>query len=167
MHILKSGAKKSFTRIDLHRSDSYIRSMKTLKATFFIALLALIVVGCGGVEKILPRQDGVWKTTLSEHRSYVNSTLDSTWTDTQIFTYTFDKSGAGTFVDAAGSHIVTWSSNPKGDIVTICQNTITSQNCEQFLVLSSAKDSQNWRSQTAGAVNGSYTEHEIKLAREK
>ncbi len=137
--------------------------MKTLKASFWILLLALVVAGCGGVEKIMPRQDGTWDVTTT-YRTFVASTLDSSWTD-PVITFTFDKAGTFTYKDSNGTHTDTWTVNPDGNIVILCEATVGSLLCVDYLVEESAKDSQKWLGKIVGAVNGSYTEIELNLKR--
>jgi hypothetical protein len=151
--------------IDSETLACYLRGMKTLKACCLLLLLAMVVVGCGKVENILPSKEGTWTSTSSVYRYYVNSALDSTFTDTDTYTFNFQKGGALTLTDVSGPHTLTWSVNPGGDIVTLCSNTIGSQDCEQYVVKSSSKDSQSWSSKTAGSANGEWVEHDLALAR--
>ena len=140
--------------------------MKTLKASLFIVLLAVIAVGCGsGTDKILPKKGGTWKTTSIVIRSYVNSALISTTNDTRTYTYFFEKGGPGTFTDSAGTRTITWYVNPSGEVMTTCTNTVTTQVCDQYLILESQKDSQKWLQTINGVNNGDKTEREVTLAR--
>jgi hypothetical protein len=139
--------------------------MKTLKSTIIVALLAVLVVGCGGVDKILPRQDGTWRTTTITYTNFVGNVADSTWTDPQTYTYVFDKTGSAKFTDDLGTYDVTWYVNPEGDLVTICDNTASTQDCIQYVVQESAKNSQRWKATINGSVNGSWLEIDMSLAR--
>lgn len=162
---LSAGAIRPSCLVDFAASLRYIRRMKTLKSTIIVALLALFVVGCGGTEKILPKKDGTWRTTALTYSSFINSALDSTWTDTQVYTYVFDKTGSATLTDALGTTNVTWYVNPDGDLMTICQNTVGSQTCIQYLIQTSEKDLQRWKATILGAANGTYVEVDMSLER--
>ena len=152
--------------IDSKPQDHYLRSMKTLKASLMIVLLAVLAVGCtSSTDKILPKKGGTWKTTSIEIRSYVNSALVSTTNDTRTYNYFFEKTGAGTFTDSAGTRTITWLVNPSGEIMNTCFNTATSQVCDQYLILESTKDSQKWLQTIIGTNNGDKTEREVTLAR--
>ena len=139
--------------------------MKTLSATLLLLAVLLTMVGCGGVEKILPRQGGTWNTTSTAYTSYVNSQVDSSWVDTQVITYVFDKTGSATLTVNGGTRTVTWFVNPEGNLMTICENTVSTQVCDQYLVLDSAKDSQKWKLTTQSGTNGTYVEKTVTLAR--
>ena len=139
--------------------------MKTLSAMFLVAALLLTMVGCGGVEKILPRQGGSWNTVSTAYTSFVNSQADSSWVDTQVINYVFDKTGSASLTVNGGTRTVTWFVNPEGDLMTICENTANTQVCDQYLVLDSSKDSQKWKLTILGSANGTYVEKTVTLAR--
>jgi hypothetical protein len=141
--------------------------MKTLKIYSILVLLAAFAVGCGsGVEHILPQKDGTWISASIAMRSYVNSTLDSSWTVVDGSSYTFEKGGAVTKIDSSGtSRTLTWSVNPDGDIVELCSNSASSHDCQLYLVVNSSKNSQQWKATIVGAVNGEWTEQDLSLTR--
>jgi hypothetical protein len=130
-------------------------------------LLAAFAVGCSTeVVRILPKQDGTWTSASIAMRSYVNSTLDSSWTITDGSTYTFEKGGSGTRVDVTGgSHVFTWSGNPDGDIITLCDATVSTLDCQNYLVVSSSKDLQKWKATIVGSANGEWMEQDLELVR--
>ncbi len=140
--------------------------MKTLNTICWMALFALVVVGCSSkTEDLLPKKGGTWKTTSVVYTSYVNSALDSTWTDPQTYTYFFEKTGPATITDNAGTRGITWYVNPQGDIMTTCTNTPTSQVCDQYLIVETSSKAQTWKQTINGAVNGNWIEKLMKLAR--
>ncbi len=139
--------------------------MKTLSATLLFVALLLTMVGCGSVEKILPKQGGKWNTVSTAYTRFVNNAADSSWVDSQVLSYVFDKTGSATLTENGGTHTITWYMNPDGDLMTICENTVSSQVCDQYLVLDSSKDSQRWKQTILGSANGSYIEKTVTLAR--
>lgn len=141
--------------------------MKNLKVIAFVGLLAALVTGCmGGVERILPSKEGTWKSNSIAIRSYVNSTLDSSWTVTDGSTYTFEKGGAVSVLDSSGtSRVMTWSVNPDGDIVELCNNSASSHICQLYLVVSSSKNAQQWKATIVGSANGEWVEQDLSLTR--
>ena len=139
--------------------------MKTLKGFLVIVAIVALAAGCslGGIEKILPSKDGTWTSNSSVYRSYVNSVVDSTWTDATIYTYKFDKGGSVSISSTRGTETRTWLG--KNDIVTLCSNTISGQTCEDYLVKSSSSTNENWTHTTVGAANGLWVEHDLTLTR--
>ncbi|MEY3442736.1 MAG: hypothetical protein RLZZ519_1017 [Bacteroidota bacterium] len=150
-----------FCRID------YLGNMKNLKVFAFMILVAVVTVGCStGLKKILPKQDGTWLSATIAFKSYVNSTLDSSYTIVDGSVYFFDKSGSGARVDNLGTErSLTWVVNPNGDIVNICYPTVSSVPCADYLVVSSSKNRQEWRVTTVGSANGEWTEQDFVLTR--
>lgn len=141
--------------------------MKKLNIFACLLVVTVLLVGCSTeVKRILPKQDGMWLSTSILVNSYVNSTLDSSYTITDGSTYTFDKNGTGTRVDAGGaSRNLTWGMNPSGEIIIICYPTVSSTGCADYLVISSTKNRQEWRVTTVGAVNGEWIEEFHVLTR--
>jgi hypothetical protein len=140
--------------------------MKTMKLGLWMALLVAITMGCGKVEQVLPAKDGKWLSNSVAYRSYVNSTLDSSWTVTNPTTYTFEKGGSGTTVDSSGvSQVFTWSVNPDGDNFSFCRNSTTGQDCQLMLVVVNEKNRQEYKATVVGTVNGEWTEYDLVLAR--
>lgn len=141
--------------------------MKNINIIAALILLAVIAVGCSKELKVLlTKADGKWSSASILTKSYVNSTLDSSYTLVDGSTYTFDKSGSGTRVDAGGtSRNLTWVVNPNGDIVNICYPTVSVVPCADYFVLSSTKERQEWRVTTVGAQNGEWIEQDFVLTR--
>lgn len=96
--------------------------MNSLKAFAIIALVAIVAVGCGKVEKILPKGTGLWQVSSSRTVSFINNvqTSDETQTDSlgQIY---FDKSGSGYSTDfgSTSKDNFTWVVNSDNDVLTI------------------------------------------------
>ena len=157
----------SLSGLDRTKLEHYLCPMKKFNLFLTLGLLVALAAGCGtAVKSILPRQDGTWKTGTFTFRNYVNSSVDSTWTINPGDTYTFDKSGSGTRADSSGtSHVVVWSVNPEGDIVSLCYNTPSSQNCQLYYVVSSGSKEQKWKATINGAVNGTWQEQDWTLNR--
>jgi hypothetical protein len=100
----------------------------SIKAFAILAIMAIVAVGCGKVEKILPKKDGLWVGTSAHVVSYLNDTLfsDTTLTDSlgEIF---FDKDGTGYTADNGGANQspFTWSVNDDNDQLTIVDSSGT------------------------------------------
>jgi ABC-type oligopeptide transport system substrate-binding subunit len=96
--------------------------MKSVKLFAIVALMALVAVACGKVEKILPKGTGLWKISSSHEVSYLNNVLESDVTRTdslgQIY---FDKAGTGYSTEFASTtkDNFTWTVNDDNDIITI------------------------------------------------
>ena len=108
--------------------------MKTTVRVFaIVALLAAVVVGCGKVEKILPKKDGLWTTTSVHALTYLNDTLisDTTLTDSLGETY-FAKDGTGYTADNGGANQspITWSVNDDNNVLTITDSSGTVINAD-------------------------------------
>lgn len=140
--------------------------MKKLSIGVIVAFLTVLVVGCGSdVVHVLPSKTGTWRSDNIAYTYYLNSVVDSTWSVVDNSTYTFEKGGAGTREDASGRHSFTWSVNADGDVATICTNSVTAQQCQAYLVVSSSKNAQTWKATIVGAVNGEWTEYVLSLTR--
>lgn len=143
--------------------------MKKFLSISALALVCIIAVSCGKVEKILPKKDGTWKSTSTTYRDFVNNTLDSTYTDTEASTMVFEKDGTGysytTNVDSTDAF--TWTVNDDNDIVTICQDFLGASFCVAFDVIESSKDSQTWMTTFQSGTAGTYTESEATFTRVK
>lgn len=138
--------------------------MKSLKSITVLALLAVVAAGCvGGIEKILPRKDGTWVSTSIVYTRYVNSAVDSTWTDNTTYTYVFDRIGSVNVTGPNGTQTLTWQA--RNDIATLCDNSSATQVCEQYLILESSNTSQLWRAQFADSINGNWLEKQLALER--
>lgn len=140
--------------------------MKHLKITILLSLLLVLVVSCGKVKNVLVSQDGKWLSSAVTTRSYVNSTLDSTWTTQNPTTYTFDKAGTVVVTPTTGSsQTLTWTVNQNQDIISLCVSSPT-YSCTEYLIVSSSKSEQQWKATIVGAVNGEWTEQDLTLTRQ-
>ena len=100
----------------------------SIKAFAIVAVLAIVAVGCGKVEKILPKKDGLWVGVSAHVVSYLNDTLfsDTTLTDSLGEMY-FAKDGTGYSAETGGANKVdfTWSVNDDNDVLTITDTSGT------------------------------------------
>lgn len=96
--------------------------MKSVKSFVLVALIAIVAVACGKVEKILVKKDGLWVGTSQTIVSYTNAAVTSTITETDSLGQTFfAKDGTGYSADFQGNNKsnFTWSVNDDNDILTI------------------------------------------------
>jgi|GEM_PF-2155024 hypothetical protein len=118
--------------------------MKAFKSLFLVAVLGIVAVGCGKVENILPKKDGLWVGVSSTTESYVNDSLVSTEVQTdslgQLF---FAKDGTGYSTDTDGSNRTdfTWSVNEENDQITL---TDTSGVPLVYDILESSNSAMTW-----------------------
>lgn len=94
----------------------------TVKVFAMMALLAVIVVGCGKAEKILPKGTGMWAGKSSHTVTSVNDSVTSDITDTDSLGSTyFDKDGTGYTVEfGSTTHSdFTWTVNDDNSVITI------------------------------------------------
>lgn len=143
--------------------------MKTFKVLALTALMAIVIVGCSKVEKILPKKDGTWKTTSSVSRVYVNSALDTTITQTTGFdeTVTFEKDGIGSITDPDTTIAFTWTVNDNQDEVTMCFDFGGISLCQTSTVLESEKDKQVWMTSDKASGDVDWTETDATMERVK
>jgi hypothetical protein len=143
--------------------------MKKLLSISALVLVCIIAVSCGKVEKILPKQDGTWRSSSTTYREFVANALDTTYTETFNSTMVFEKDGTGYSYEtnADSTDAFTWSVNDDNDVVTICQDFFGLQFCVPFEVLESSKDSQTWVATTESGTAGTYTESEATFTRVK
>ncbi len=118
--------------------------MKTIHSFIVVALIAIVAVGCGKVEKILPKKDGTWKVTKQEQRDYQNDVLQSTDTEITITEMVFKKDGSGTYVDGGTTYAITWSVNDDNDEFTMCEDFAGASVCFTYDIIESKSDSQVW-----------------------
>lgn len=114
-----------------------------IKAFAVTLLLAVVVVSCGKVEKILPKKDGLWVGTSQTTVTYVDDSLVSTETDTDSLGFMFfDKEGTGYSEDYANANRqeFTWAVNDDNDVITI---TVDSTSIDYDILESSSKE-QKW-----------------------
>jgi hypothetical protein len=118
--------------------------MKSVKSFAIVALVAIVAVACGKVEKILPKKDGLWVGTSQTVASYVNDSLTSTVTETDSLGQAFfEKDGTGYSADFQGNNKVdfTWSVNDDNDKITL---TDTSGFAVIYDILESSNKAQKW-----------------------
>jgi hypothetical protein len=144
--------------------NHFIYVMKAIQSFLIVALIAVVAVGCGKVEKILPKKDGKWKTTKQEQRYYENDVLQSTTTDITTTSFTFQKDGTGSLVDNGSTDAFTWSVNSDNDEITLCQDFGGVSICFTYDIVESKSTTQVWFGEI---VDGSdRTEMDIELERE-
>ncbi|MEM7036664.1 MAG: hypothetical protein AAF570_06760 [Bacteroidota bacterium] len=115
--------------------------MKSFKALVAFALVAFVMVSCAKVEKILPKNDGLWNVTTLNVKTYVDGTLDSDTTYNNNGTMMFSEDGTGVITDAADStSTFAWAANDDNDMVTITQDGLA----VTYEVVESKKDAQEW-----------------------
>lgn len=118
--------------------------MKSVKSFAIVALVAIVAVACGKVEKILPKKDGLWQATSQTVASYTNDSLTSTVTQTDSLGQSyFDKEGTGYSTDFQGNNktTFTWAVNDDNDVITI---TDTSGFAMAYDILESSNKAQKW-----------------------
>ena len=107
-----------------------------------LAVVAVAMMSCNKVEKILPKKDGIWKVTQMTQTDYKNGTQTSTETQTDSLpTYTFNKDGSGSYTDGVDSGTFEWSVNSDNDKITLTEQGfgITMD------VVESKKKTQKWQ----------------------
>jgi hypothetical protein len=142
--------------------------MKKLVSLLSLAAIVMVVASCGNVEKILPKKDGTWESGTTTYREYVANTLDSTYTDNTVTTYTFQKDGTGTYSENGTTTVsnFTWSVNADGDIVTLCEDFLGGSSlCIAWDVQESSGKEQLWMATIQSGVSGTYTEVEATFTR--
>ena len=131
--------------------------MKSFIKVFAVTLmLAVVVVSCGKVEKILPKKDGMWVGTSSTTLSYVNDSLTSTVTQNDsLGKMFFDKEGTGYSVDFQDSNRwdFTWAVNDDNDVITIT-GTDSGSVAMAIDILESSNKEQKWFSSFSIEVLG-------------
>jgi hypothetical protein len=118
--------------------------MKNLKALLVVAVVAVAMVGCTKLEKVLPKGDGVWKTTSEVTVEYVNNVVDTTYSTpaSELSTYTFNSDGTGSVAYDGQTDNFTWSANSDGDQITLVpEGTSLAVAIE---VLESSAKAQKW-----------------------
>jgi hypothetical protein len=137
--------------------------MKTIQSFIVVALIAIVAVGCGKVEKILPKKDGTWKVTKQEQREYQNDVLQSTDTEITTTEMTFQKDGSGTYVEGGSSFTFNWSVNDDNDKLDFCQDFGGASICVTYDIVESSANAQTWYLEI---VDGSdRTEFDLELER--
>jgi hypothetical protein len=131
-------------------------------------MVAVAAVGCKKVEKILPKKDGTWKATSITYYEYENSSLDTTYTETNNpEIYTFEKDGTGTISDGTDTANTTWEVNDDNDVIKLCAAFPGSSIyfCTDYDILESDKDRQVWRGSDKETGDTFWTETEATLER--
>ena len=137
--------------------------MKTIHSFLAVALIAIVAVGCGKVEKILPKKDGTWTTTKQVEREYENDVLQSTDDTISVSEFTFQDDGSGTYVEGGASYAFTWSVNDDNDEISVCESFSGVSFCFTYDIVESSKDAQKWYGEI---VDDNFrTELELELAR--
>ena len=120
-----------------------------------IALVALMAVACGKVEKILPKGTGMWKISSSREVSYMNDSLlsDVTRTDSlgQIF-FGDDGTGYSTEFGSTTKDNFTWTVNSDNDVLTILPSDTGAIAMPADILESSSKQMTIFFSVTAGVA---------------
>ena len=133
--------------------------MKSLKAFAIIALVAIVAVGCGKVEKILPKGTGLWQISSSRNVSYLNNALvyDQTDTDSLGQVY-FDKEGTGysTEFGSTTKETFTWTVNSDNDVLTITTNDSIPYVSNADILESSSKQMTIFISESGGIAPFDY-----------
>jgi ABC-type oligopeptide transport system substrate-binding subunit len=133
--------------------------MKSVKLFAIVALMALVAVACGKVEKILPKGTGLWKVSSSREVSYLNNVLESDVTKTdslgQIY---FDKAGTGYSTDFGSTtkDTFTWPVNDDNDVITITSNDTNAIALPADILESSAKQMTIFFSMSGGTAPFNY-----------
>ena len=138
--------------------------MKTIQSFLIVALIAVVAVGCGKVEKVLPKKDGTWKTTKQEQRDYENDVLQSTTTAITTTKFTFQDDGTGSYVDDGTTSAFTWSVNDDNDKITVCEEFGGISFCFTYDVIESKGSSQVWYGEIVDGT--SRTELDLEMERE-
>ena len=119
--------------------------MKLMKALSMLALVAVVAVGCGKTEKILPKKDGLWDVTKVTTRYYTGGNLDSTETYSDAGTYRFETDGTGVITEDGGAtQAFEWTANDDAETVKICYDFLGIQVCMTYDVNVSEKNHQEW-----------------------
>jgi hypothetical protein len=132
-----------------------------------VALVALIAVGCGKVEKILPRKDGLWKVTSETVTEFVNGVQDTTYTDTDslsIVMFADDGTGYSTDFDGKNKLPFEWSVNSDNDQITITDSTTIPL---VFDVLESSNKEMTWQGSITFSLFGITVRSDIKQVLER
>jgi hypothetical protein len=141
--------------------------MKSTKLFAVVALVALIAVGCGNVEKILPKKDGLWVGKSQTVTVFANGVQDTSYTETDsLGQMMFEKDGGGYSADYAGNNKVnfTWSVNADNDQVTV---TDTSGVPIVFDVLESSGKEQTWKTSVSFDLFGITIKTDIQSTMER
>jgi hypothetical protein len=149
---------------ELRINFSQVNQMNTVKSFLLIALIAIVAVGCGKVEKILPKKDGVWKVVKQEQRIYENNVLVETLTDISVTSFTFKDDDSGTYVDDGTTYPFTWSVNDDNDEISLCETDSGVSICLAYTILESDNKTQEWFLTIAD--DSIRTEFNINLERE-
>ena len=140
--------------------------MKSFKFLAIVAIMAIVAVGCGKVEKILPKKDGRWAGKSADVKVYFDDVLTfSEVTTDSLGESIFEKDGTGTMIDAEGGESAfTWSVNDENDVITI---TDTSNTPMAYDILESEKDLQTWFYTATEDFLGTAIKTEITMVMER
>ncbi|MFN8397192.1 MAG: hypothetical protein U0176_21390 [Bacteroidia bacterium] len=134
--------------------------MKLWKHCLWVGALTLLVLGCSKIDKILPRQDGLWNVVNLNTITYVDDSLVSNTDETDsLGRYYFDKQGIGYLEDALGERSdFTWEVNEENDWVTL---TDTSGAATVMEVVESSNKEQVWTTSLYQDNQGVITRRDI------
>lgn len=142
---------------DVRKSYQFVKSnMKfSIKAFLAIAVMGIVAVSCGKVEKILPKKDGLWNQDSFRMVGYLNDSLlsDTTVTDSLGVIY-FNEDGTGYTQDegSTSQSAFTWSVNDDNDVLTITDSDSGSVPMPMDILESSSKAMTLFNSTTTGAA---------------
>ena len=139
-------------------------SMKFFAA---IALLAVVAVSCGKVEKILPKKDGLWQIKSEQITVFVNNVQDTSYTEVDsLGQIMFEKDGGGYSADFSGNNKVTftWEVNSDNDKITITDTSGVPQTMD---ILESSNKSQTWQGSTTFDFLGISLRTDVKSTLER
>jgi hypothetical protein len=138
--------------------------MKTIQSFLIVALIAVVAVGCGKAEKILPKKGGTWKVTKQEQRDYQNDVLQTTTSAITTTDFTFQDDGTGTYVDGGETSAFTWTVNDDNDKITICEVFGGISFCFTYDIIESKSNNQIWYGELVDGTDR--TEFDIEMERE-
>lgn len=131
-----------------------------MKHCLWVGALTLLVVGCTKIEKILPRQEGLWNVVNLNTITYVDDSLVANVDETDsLDRFYFDKQGIGYTEDFLGERSdFTWEVNAENDWVTI---TDTSGFATVYEVVESSNKEQVWTTSLYNENQGIITRWDI------
>lgn len=150
--------------------------MKALKLILPMLLLAALMVGCGKVEKVLPKKDGKWQVTSQETRYYTHDNLDSMEVLTSgLPVYTFNSDGTGSVTEGSNTTAFVWSVeddsddddfiDDSDDDINICQEFGGAQVCLEWDVRESSNKTQKWSAEIEDPSDDTKIEIDMNMER--
>lgn len=137
--------------------------MKAFKTLMMVAVIGIVAVGCGKVEKILPKKDGLWVGVSSKIDSYVNDSLTGTETQTDsLGEMFFAKDGTGYSADYTGDQTpITWTVNDDNDQITIADSA--GANGVTYDILESSSKAMTWFTSMTMDILGDIYKYDITV----